>query len=215
MIVSISRELGAGGASVGEALAAALDGVLLDERSIVDELSRRLPLPHDYLAKTLEERPPTLGEILIAHFARASDMSDLVLSDRDVALMDQEEIIEAIRTVVLEHAAKGNVVVIGYGGMSLLGWRPQGTAVLGILLHAHKAWRIQQVARRFAIDVEEAERRIAQIDEARKRYQKYYFKSDVYDAKRYDLVLNTEVLGLDVAIELATLAVKRLNAAPV
>ena len=199
MIVSISRELGAGGRSVGEAVAAALGCPLLDERSIIEELARREGVPAEYVAERVE-RAPTRGERFIADLAAATAMLPVLAEWRQ----SDELIIAGVRELVIEYAHRGNVVVIGHGGVSLLGWRPSGIRVLSILLRAGRTWRVGQLARRFGIDESEAERRIARTDEARSRYQRHYFNSDLYDSRQYDLVLNAETLGLDQAARIAT-----------
>ncbi|HXP93230.1 MAG TPA: cytidylate kinase-like family protein [Candidatus Binatia bacterium] len=207
MIVSISRELGAGGGTVGEAVAAALGAKLLDERAMLDELARRLRFSPDALEQSVE-RPPTLGETLIANLARSAAM----MEGTEVYQTREEEVIETVRSIVLDYAEHGDVVVIGHGGISLLGWRPATPVVLSILLKAGQQWRIEQLARRFSIDIEEARRRIKRTDEARVAYQKHFFRTNIYDVKQYDLVIDTERLGLDLTISLATSAVRRLTA---
>ena len=203
MIVSISRELGAGGLTVGEAIAAALGAVLLDERSFIDMLSRRYGLSPDFVAQHIE-RPPNAGERLMADLAAATAMLPIPAAQ----LPSEELLVEAVRDMVIEQARAGPVVVIGHGGVSMLGWRPAGIPVLAILLRAGRAWRIEQLARRYAIDRDDALRRIERTDDARARYQRHYFASDVYDCRQYDLVLNTETLGIDlasaVAVDVAT-----------
>jgi cytidylate kinase len=42
------------------------------------------------------------------------------------------------------------------------------------------------------------------------RYQQHYFNANLYDSKLYDLVFNTEVLGLANVVTLATNAVRAL-----
>ncbi len=199
MIVSIARELGAGGRTIGEAVASTLGGALLDERSVIAELSERHGLPADYIAARIE-RAPNAGERLIADLAAASAM----LAVAPTWQTPDELVVDAVRQIVLEHAARGHVVVIGHGGVSLLGWRPDGIVVLPMLLRAGRPWRIDQLARRYGIDREEARRRIDRTDEARVRFQRHYFDCDLYDCRQYDLVLNTESLGLERATEIAT-----------
>ncbi|MDB5092645.1 MAG: Cytidylate kinase [Candidatus Eremiobacteraeota bacterium] len=201
MIVSIARELGAGGRSVGEAVASAMGATLLDERSIITELSARAGFAPEFLAERME-RPPSAGDRLIADLAASSAMMWFVAP----AEQPDEIIITTVREIVMEHAGRGDVVVIGHGGRSMLGWRPAGVRVLAILLHASRAWRIEQLARRYAIDSEEARKRIERSDDARKRFQQHYFNTDLYDSRQYDLVLSAESLGLPLTIEIATLA---------
>ena len=199
MIVSIARELGAGGRTIGEAVASALGGALLDERSVINELSARHGLSTDYVATRIE-RAPSVGERLIADLASASAMLPLAPAWQT----PDELVVDAVRQIVLERAASGHVVVIGHGGVSLLGWRPDGIVVLPMLLRAGRSWRIDQLARRYSIDREEARRRIDRTDDARLRFQRHYFDCDIYDCRQYDLVLNTESLGLERATEIAT-----------
>ena len=178
MIVSISRELGAGGGSVGEAVAAELGATLLDERAIIERLAERHGFSAHYLTRTCE-RPPSFGESLIADLARSSAMLPFNTEWR----MPGDPIIDRVRSLVYECAELGHVVVIGHGGVAMLGWRPAGVAVLAILLQASTQWRIAQLARRFDLDYSEAQRRVARTDEARKRYLRHYFNSDMYHSR--------------------------------
>ncbi|HEX3551340.1 MAG TPA: cytidylate kinase-like family protein [Candidatus Elarobacter sp.] len=212
MIVSISRELGAGGRTVGEAVAGALGAALLDERSIIEQLAKRSGLPREHVAERLE-RPPNAGERLIADLAAATAM----LPIPTFAYQGDDALVEVVRELVLDEARRGDVVVIGHGGVSMLGWRPAGTAVFAMLLRAGRTWRIAQLARRYGIDADEARRRIDRTDDARVRFHKHYFDSDMYDCRQYDIVLNAESLGIDaasaIACEVAT-AFKQRGATP-
>jgi cytidylate kinase len=208
MIVSISRELGAGGGTLGEAIARDLGATLLDERWFIAQLAERYQFSNDFLNRTLEQ-PPKFGESLIATLARATAMMPGALTLK----MPDERVIDAARALVVEQAQSGHVVVLGHGGVSMLGWRPEGIPVLAILLQARREWRIAQLARRYGIETEEAAHRIRVTDEARVRYHQHYFNSNMYDCALYDLVFNTEVLGLDTTVDLATRAVRDLCAA--
>jgi cytidylate kinase len=204
MIVSIARELGAGGGTLGEALASSFGAALLDERWFLTELTDRYQYTADFVARRLEE-PPNLGESFIASLARST-----VLSPGAASLtLPDEQIIEGVRALVLEQARNGHVIVIGHG-VSMLGWRPAGIPLLAIMLQAGREWRIDQLARRTGLDRADAERRIKTTDKARVRYQQHYFNANLYDCKLYDLALNTESLGLPTVVDIATDAVRRV-----
>src|SRR5690242_12965629 len=114
MIVSISRDLGAGGLSVGEAVARQLRASLLNERRIIEILAERMNLPPHYL-EDIDERAPRLSESLLANVAYASAMvSAPAWRGTD------EEVIDAVRDLVAEEAGKGDVVLIGHGGPGLM-----------------------------------------------------------------------------------------------
>jgi cytidylate kinase len=198
VIVSIARELGAGGLSVGEAVAAALGATLLDDRVLIDRLASRVGLPTEFVAARVE-RPPSAGARLIADLAAATAMVPVLQTWEQ----PEEQIVTAVRDIVIEEAQRGHVVVIGHGGVSLLGWRPSGIPVLAILLRAGRAWRVHQLAVRYGIPDADADQRITRTDEARQRYQRHYFNTDLYDSRQYDLVVCTETLGLPRAIAIA------------
>jgi len=193
MIVSISRELGAGGLTIGEAVAKSLNAPLLDERTIVTTLTDRLGLTESYVAETAEQ-PRGLGGRLI-DVALASAMLGRPREYRPT----DEQLLSAARELIVETASGGDVVVIGHGGPVLL--RPfERAQKLMILLYAGVDWRIAQVAQRFAVSADEARRRVERVDAARARYFQQNFGIHPYEARDYDLILNTERLGLDNAL---------------
>ena len=193
MIVSISRELGAGGLTVGEAVAAALGARLLDERAVITSLSERLGLTEEYVADIVE-RPRKLTEGLLIDLAVEAAMFGYAPPYRPT----DRELITAARKLVLDAAREGHVVVIGQGGVGLLRSVDRAEKLL-ILLHASRNWRIDEVALRFGIDATEARRRVDRVDKARALYLERYFNINMYEARDYDLVLNTEYLGLETA----------------
>ena len=198
MIVSIQRELGAGGLSVGEAVAAELDATLLDERTIIEQLAQRGGFSADYLQR-IDERPPTFANSFMSDLARATALVQ-AMEWRST----EHAVLEEIRTLVLEAAKRGHVVLIGHGGCMLLAGVHPREEMFSIFLHAGKPWRIEQVQRRFGWPHDEAAERIRRTDELRRKYLQHFFSADLYDARKYDLVLNTERIGIEAAIEIAT-----------
>lgn len=207
MIVTISRELGAGGLSVGEALAEDLGAALLDERTLIAELAARGGFSAEYLAR-IDERPPSLSSTFVQDIARAAAL----IQAMDVRTTE-EAVHNEIRAIVLERAARGDVVLIGHGGAKLLTNAIPRSQIFALLLHARRAWRVQQVMQRFAIDREEAELRVRRTDDLRRRYVAHFFESDLYDAHNYDLVIDSERVGIEAAVAIARHAVRAAWAA--
>jgi cytidylate kinase len=201
MIISISRELGAGGLTIGQAIADAIGAQLLDERTIIGKLSERLGLSEHYVAGTVE-RPRTFADALLIDIGYASAMMG-----PNPFRPNDEELIDGVRALVAEYAASGNVVVIGHGGPALLKDVPR-VQKLTLLLHAGRDWRITHVAARFAIDAAEARRRIERVDKARENYARQHFGRNLYEARDYDVVLNTEFLGLETATAVACMVTR-------
>lgn len=202
MIVTIQRELGAGGLSVGEAIAEDLGATLLSERAIIESLCERGGFTASYLEK-IDERPPT---------AASSFMTDLARATALVQAMEwrstEHTVVDEIRTLVVERAENGHVVVVGHGGPQLLKGIVPPENVFSIMLHAHRTWRIRQVQKRWSLSLEEATERVRRTDELRKKYLQHFFAADLYDARAYDVVIDSERVGLEAAVELARSAVR-------
>lgn len=205
MIVTIARELGAGGLSVGEALAQRLDATLLDERTLIDRLATRGGFSAEYLSR-VDERPPTFASSFVADLARATALVQAMeWRSTEHAVLDE------IRAVVLEAATASPVVLIGHGGPKLLTGVIDRSQIFSILLHAGRDWRIEQIVQRFGCTRTEAADRISRTDELRKRYVAHFFATDLYDARTYDLVIDSERTGLETAKAIVLAAVSSLS----
>ncbi len=202
MIVMISRELGAGGLTIGEALATDIDGALLDEQTIIAELAKRGGFSSEYLQRTVE-RPPNPASTFMADLARATALVQAMeWRSAEYAVLDE------IRNLVLERAAKENVVVIGHGGSKLLADRVPRDHIFSLLLHARRDWRVGQVMRRFGTSHDDASERVRRTDDLRRKYMQHFFAVDLYDANAYDLVIDTERVGIRTATELCMAALR-------
>jgi cytidylate kinase len=60
--------------------------------------------------------------------------------------------------------------------------------------------RIQNLSKELGITVEEAKQRIIKTESDRKAFIKKYFHADITDIFHYDLIINTENLSIDDAI---------------
>ena len=66
--------------------------------------------------------------------------------------------------------------------------------------------RIERVAREFNISQDEAKRRVIRTESERKAFIRKYFNSDIADPVNYDLILNSEILSIDHAVNLISAA---------
>lgn len=104
-------------------------------------------------------------------------------------------------------ALHGNVVLVGRGAQLFLP-RRQG---LAIRLVAPVDERVRRVSERDGIGVEEARRRVEDVDRRRSDFLRHYFDRDIDDPLLYDLVLNVDQLSEDDVVEVAVTACRRLG----
>jgi cytidylate kinase len=90
----------------------------------------------------------------------------------------------------------GQAVIIGRGSNFVL---PPNKR-LSIRVIAPMEQRIRNVSKELGITVEEAKQRITKTELDRKGFIKKYFNADITDIFNYDLIINTENLSIDDAI---------------
>jgi cytidylate kinase len=185
-IVTVAAEHGAAGDIVAPRIADALGVPFLD---------RALPTS---LAATSEESERPSG--LVAKLARAS----MILAGEPVERMDLDE--GHMRAELAEFLARTSTaggVVLGRGGVLVLADVP---AALHVLLSGACEGRVERVAERGGIDLEEAERRVRAHDRARREYVRRAFGVDPDDRALYHLIVDTVALGVDASVELVVAA---------
>jgi cytidylate kinase len=185
-IVTVAAEHGAAGDLVAPRVADALGVPFLD---------RALPAS---LAAASEESEQPSG--LVGSLARASTM----LAGEPVERMDLDE--GHMRADLAEFLARTSTdggVVLGRGGVLALADVP---AALHVLLSGARQGRVERVAEREGIDLEEADRRVRAHDRARREYVRRAFGVDPDDRALYHLIVDTVALGVGASVELVVTA---------
>ncbi len=201
-VITITREFGAGAASVAEILARRLDAEVVD-KYLVAEVARRAQLPaSDVEAEVEHARGPF--DRLIRSFATLGF---------DVAwqppypgpLYDpRQAILTLTEEVIREVARRGNAVIVGRGGAFVLADRP-GT--LRVFLCAPREIRVARIAERLVVSHEQAQRLVHETDANRAAYMRQVYAADWRDPVHYDLILNTGRFSVEQAAGLILAAV--------
>jgi cytidylate kinase len=170
--ITISRELGSGARLLAGALAERLD-LQIHGFSIIDEIARDRNLERRVLEQ-LEE-------------SKRSEIEVWVQGALGRRLFSHEQyhvaLVKAVRTL----AALGGVVILGRGAHIIL-----ADCALRVRVTASVETRARTVMAYEGIDLETARRRIAESDAARSSFLTRVFGDDAQDARRFDLVINTD-----------------------
>ena len=175
-IITISREMGSGGIPIAHKVAEKLDYRLIDGEAIM-EAAAAYGLSAEGIEQA-DEKPP--------HFVDTLDSKQFL----DLHL---------IELIILEAALKGNVVIYGRGGQDLL---KDINSVLRTRIIAPFEDRVERWAEREWLDPDRARYLVRKSDQQRAGFIKYYFDRDWEDATHYDLVINTQRLSEDKAVQL-------------
>ncbi|MCA1905958.1 MAG: cytidylate kinase family protein [Desulfarculus sp.] len=106
-----------------------------------------------------------------------------------------------------ELAKKGDVVMVGRGAQVVLGHLP---GVLKVRVVAPSEVRVERVARRMNLSLEDAREFVRKFDHERRVLLEAVFEYDLFDWKNFDLVINTAALTVEDAADMIVLAAERL-----
>src|SRR5450755_3962620 len=194
MIVAIGRELGAGGRDVGERVAAAMHAELLDNQ-IVDLVAAKIGAPASFVRardENVEGFVDRLFRVITAAYPEAYGPEGL-------PDWSEERLVQLTASIIQEHAQCESLVVIGRGAPVLLKERRD---VFRVFIAGSLEGRIARLGRRTGISHDDAAREIKKSDQHRAAYMQTHYHADWRDPGNYDLVMNTDRLGVDGAAEL-------------
>jgi cytidylate kinase len=204
MLITISREYGAGGAEVARLVAEGLGWRLVDNE-LLDRIAARAGLSPDDV-KDREERVPGFVERLARTLVAATpELFPPPQAEGTVPKLQEIDLVRITESVVAEVASEGRVVLVGRAAAAVLASERDA---LHVRLVAPKEFRINAVANRLGIPPGEAEKILDETDRARARYHRQYYQRDSRDPVGYHMVLNTAALGVDGAARLVVAAVK-------
>jgi cytidylate kinase len=171
-ILTISRQYGSGGREIGRIIAEVMQYEYVDRQTIIDDMRREGLLWKDK-AEYFDENYPDIWE-----------RSDWVY--RGFVALNQSHF--------LQHAVKGNAVIMGRGGVFLL---KQFPFVLRVRTIAPVEKRIELIMAREGINSENARYLIEKADSEMEKAVYLIYGKNLDDPKEYDMVFDTSQKSQD------------------
>ena len=194
-IITISREYGAGGHSIGRRVAKEL-GIEIYDKDIIRNTVKESGLDASVIRKSEEE------------LSRTDSILRMISPS---AYIDQHETIHNIeRRVILMLAQKGNCVLLGRCADQIL--EEANIEALNVFIYAddlHRAARVSEL-----IDSKnptEIQRAMKKTDAARHTYYQQFAGKRWGDSKNYNLSLDSGLLGYDTCVKLICEAARGLH----
>lgn len=188
--VSLSRQIGSGGTGIAATLASRLDWQVFD-KEVLDAVARQTHVREKLLAR-LDERTLSPIEEWVSH---------LIVPDHLGSTGFNVEVMRVMGAL----AWNGHAVLIGRGA----NWFLDPRHGLRLRVVAPLERRIAAVGQRLGIDSAAAGRLVAEDDARRTTFIRRTFQRDIDDPTGYDIVVNTELVGVDGAVEIAMAALRR------
>lgn len=196
LVVTISRELGSGGAYIGQQLAKQLDLYYAD-REIISLAAEELQV----VKEELESRDERLTSFWDSVFQSGSDpfpalggyTPTLPKPPTDVQLFQAEA--EVIRKLAQQRPA----VIVGRGASYILRDHP---CHVSIFLHASLAFRQRRIQELYKLSASGAQKLLEKTDKDRSAYFRALAGKDWADGRHFHLALDTGLIGMEQAVSL-------------
>jgi len=202
VVVTISREYGAGGIAVADGVAIALGYELFDDESLSRAVAARLGTSPAAISDRATKAP--LGERILEQLGTGMLDTPSPATPRLPGDFD-EDVRREIERTIRDRAGAGRAVILGRNAGIVLGAQP---GVLRVFLIAERGWRVERLSEYFGQSRERALADLARVDGARKKFAKDRYELSWGDPHLYDLVLDVSRLGISGAVALVVAAVR-------
>ena len=200
-VITINRELGSGGRTVGRKLA---DELVVDfyDKAVIKALEEKYRLApeeieglkgrsHSVWAELKRAIIGSNNEAVAKFYQNTSPVKSYPPTSQEMFETEQE-ILKAL-------AEEESCVVAGRSGFYVFRDHPNH---LNIFIQATMPFRLERVMRKQNMTEEEARKTIEKVDKMRQNYIKKYTKTSRYDTRNYDLVITADGKTEDEIVEL-------------
>ena len=200
-VITINRELGSGGRTVGRKLAEEL-GVEFYDKAVIKALEEKYHLSMEEI-EGLKGRSHTwwaeLKRAIIGSDKEAIAKYYLDSSPVKPYPPTSFEMFQAEKEILRGIAEEESCVVAGRSGFFIFREHPNH---LSVLIQASLPYRVARVMRKQNMTVDEARKTIEKVDKMRENYVKKYTGTSRYDTRNYDLVISADGKTEDEIVEL-------------
>ena len=187
-VITISRQFGSGGRTVGKEAAAKL-GIPCYDQELIEKIAEESGFAKEYVAER--------GE-----YASHSSFLGSVLAGRDFSgHSHQDDLWAAQRKVILELAEKSSCVIVGRCADYIL---KDKADCLTVFIHADMEKRAERIVHQYGERSDSPEKRLRDKDKRRATYYQFYTDMEWGAAQHYHVALDSGVLGLETCVNIIT-----------
>jgi cytidylate kinase len=203
-VITINREVGSGGRTVGRKLAELL-GVKYCDKAIVQGLTQKFGLSIERIEEIKAQKKSWWNDI--------SNYYNTLVNSADQPMeaevkLDNKIMFDTEKRILQELASQTSCVVAGRTGFMVFRNWPNH---LNIFIQASMEHRIKRIMERQNVTEEVARAIIAKLDADRETYIKKYEDTSRYDTRNYQLVINMDDMSEDDAVAVIMEYVNRMS----
>lgn len=199
-VITINRELGSGGRTIGEKLAKRLDVPFYD-KALIQGLKDRYHLSTEEIERLKGQRHNWWADFKRSMMMMPNYMSsDYVPGKTPIPdFLITDDIFQTETEILKGIAADGSCVIAGRSGFHIFRDHPNH---LSILIQASMDYRVSRVMQKQNISAEEARSIIDKVDKGRENYVQKYTGTSRYDTRNYQLVINVDEHSEDEIVDM-------------
>ncbi len=185
-IITISREFGSGGRTIGQEVAKRL-GLPCYDQELIERMAEESGLSADYIKNESEST------------SHSSWTAMAFPSGRAIGVPSNQDLLWSIqRKVILELGEKEDCVIVGRCADVIL----EDTAdLLKVFIHADFEARARRIVEKYGETEVPTEKRLREKDKRRSMYYQFYTDREWGNINQYHVVLNSSVLGIEKCVD--------------
>ena len=189
-IITISREFGSGGRTIGHQVAEAL-GIPFYDKELVEQVALESGFAPKFVEEHGEHSPTgSIFSYAFAHQGVHGVMNGLSTADFLWNIQC---------SVILQLAEQGPCVIVGRNADYILKDRPD---VLHAFIHANKEYRAERIVRLYGESEKSPMARLNEKDKRRKVNYQHYTGRNWGQAHNYDICLDSSKVGIETCTEI-------------
>ena len=188
-VITINRELGSGGRTVGRILAEKL-GVPYYDKALTQPLEEKFDMSIDQIERLKGNNRSwweNIKRVLILGEGAAN--SSEYYDEEKKELVTSEAVLKAEKEILQSIANEESCVIAGRSAFFVTNGHQNR---LNILIQASMESRLKRVMAKQGISEKEAKKIIKEVDETREEYMKNNAHTSRYDTRNYDLVIKMD-----------------------
>jgi len=188
-VITVSKEFSSGSNEFAQRLADKLGYQVVGKR-ILMQLAEKLDMSEaqvELLKRGQDARWIKLVDSYLLHTVRK-------IAQRPEAALDDERYFQAVQSLVNDVAQRGKVIILGWGGQLILGFRPD---TLHLRVVAPLEMRARRLADHSRINLEQARLECQRQDDFSRDYVQHFLHHDWDDSALYHLTINMGALGFN------------------
>lgn len=196
-VITINRELGSGGHTVGRKLAEKLNVEFYD-KTLIRGLTEKFNLTVEEVEK-IKGRSHSWWSELANNLSSGQNMMPTGQIPTKLDVPTTAEMFKVETEILKGIAETASCVITGRSGFFVFRNVPNH---ISILIQATMPYRIERVMRKQNLTEDEARKTIEKVDKMRENYVQKYTSTSRYDTRNYDLVISADGKTEDEIVEL-------------